>query len=231
MEAFADVFRACSADIGFAVGWSRLIPGSVLKVPPHGIVGFHPAALPRNRGRHPIIWSIVLGLERTASTFFQMDEGADSGPILSQEQIEISSEETAGSLYEKLIQTIPNQISEIVRAILKGSMQPVPQDHSQATSWRKRGRADGLIDWRMSSKQIDRLIRALTPPYPYAEMEVDGEIYLVKSARPLSTNEQDAEPGKILDVSRDGILIKTGDGALLIMDTYPELTLQKGGYL
>ena len=71
-------------DVIFCFGWSRLIQKDLLDLPNLGVIGFHPAALPANRGRHPIIWALVLGLQETASTFFFMDEGADSGDIISQ---------------------------------------------------------------------------------------------------------------------------------------------------
>jgi len=91
-----------SPDIIFCFGWSRFLKKEILALAPLGVVGFHPSALPKNRGRHPIIWALVLGLRETASTFFFMDEGADSGPILSQQAICIDSEDDARSLYNKI---------------------------------------------------------------------------------------------------------------------------------
>ena len=78
-----------SPDIIFCFGWSKLLKQDLLRLAPLGVVGFHPAALPANRGRHPLIWALVLGLEKTASTFFFMDACADSGDILSQHEIVI----------------------------------------------------------------------------------------------------------------------------------------------
>jgi methionyl-tRNA formyltransferase len=79
-----------------------------------GVVGFHPAALPENRGRHPLIWALVLGLEETASTFFFMDEGADSGDLLSQRRISIEPADDAGSLYARITEVAMCQIREFV---------------------------------------------------------------------------------------------------------------------
>lgn len=76
-------------DIVFCFGWSSLIKKELLKVAPMGVIGYHPTALPQNRGRHPLIWAIVLGLEKSASTFFFMKEGADDGDILSQIEFDI----------------------------------------------------------------------------------------------------------------------------------------------
>jgi methionyl-tRNA formyltransferase len=81
--------RERDPDVIFCFGWSRLIREPLLGIPKLGVVGFHPTALPANRGRHPLIWALVLGLKETASTFFFMDEGADSGDILSQVKVSI----------------------------------------------------------------------------------------------------------------------------------------------
>jgi len=92
--------REREPDVIFCFGWSRLIRAPLLTLPPLGVIGFHPAALPANRGRHPLIWALVLGLTETASTFFFLDQGTDSGDILSQVVVRIAPEDDAGLLYE-----------------------------------------------------------------------------------------------------------------------------------
>ena len=77
-------------DIIFCFGWSSLIKSEVLNLTKLGVVGYHPAMLPNNRGRHPLIWAKILGLTQTGSTYFFMDEGADTGDILDQSSFEIS---------------------------------------------------------------------------------------------------------------------------------------------
>ena len=89
-------------DIIYCFGWSQIIKKEILQIPTKGVVGFHPTKLPHNRGRHPIIWAIALGLEETASTFFMMDEGADTGAIISQEPIKIAYEDDAQNVYDKI---------------------------------------------------------------------------------------------------------------------------------
>ena len=86
----------------FCFGWSSLLKERVLNIPPMGVIGYHPAKLPENRGRHPLIWAIALGLENSASTFFFMDKGADSGDILSQVDFNISYQDDAQSVYQKV---------------------------------------------------------------------------------------------------------------------------------
>ena len=76
--------KSLAPDIIFCFGWSSLIKQELLNLPPMGVVGYHPAKLPQNRGRHPLIWTLVLGLKKSASSFFFMDQRADGGDILSQ---------------------------------------------------------------------------------------------------------------------------------------------------
>ena len=77
----------------------------------YGVIGFHPAKLPANRGRHPIIWALALGLEKTASTFFRMDKNADSGPIVSQVDIKIRRNFSARCLYDEILKAVSLQVS------------------------------------------------------------------------------------------------------------------------
>ena len=84
-----DWIRSLEPDIIFCFGWSSLLQEEILNIPKMGVVGFHPSKLPINRGRHPIIWSLVFGLEKSANTFFFIEKGSDDGDILSQQDFPI----------------------------------------------------------------------------------------------------------------------------------------------
>ena len=114
-------------DAIYCFGWSHLLSQEVLRAAPLGCVGYHPALLPWNRGRHPIIWALALGLSQTGSTFFLMDEGADTGDILSQRTVPIEDEDDAGTLYEKLKAVACNQTEEIDAMVAQGHLQGIPQ--------------------------------------------------------------------------------------------------------
>jgi methionyl-tRNA formyltransferase len=218
-------------DIIFCFGWSRLLKKDLLTLSPMGVVGFHPAALPQNRGRHPIIWALALGLEQTAATFFFMDVGADSGDILSQRFIAIDASDDARSLYDKIVRTATEQISEFVPRLRDRTFTRIKQDHSVATTWRKRGASDGLIDWRMSARTIHNLVRALAKPYIGAEFRHGGEVFKVWKSGLVADYVINAEPGKVLQVSERGPVVKCGEGALQLCETEPKLAVAKGDYL
>lgn len=206
-------------DIIYCFGWSHLLPKEVYSIPPLGAVGYHPTLLPKNRGRHPIIWTIALGLKETGSTFFKLTETPDAGDILSQRKLQLNEFETANSLYEKLITTGKDQIVELTNQLMNDSVFPIPQKESEATYWRKRGKKDGLIDWRMSSRTILNLINALTKPYTGAHFEYEGKEIKIWTAEVIeASNIKHLIPGEIIDVKDKFFVVKTSDKLLKIID-------------
>lgn len=205
-------------------GWSSLIKEQLLALPPLGVLGFHPAALPQNRGRHPLIWALALGLEQTASTFFFMDAGADSGDILSQKEIPVAYEDNAGTLYQKITDAALQQVADFLPALQNGTYRRQVQQHAQANYWRKRGAKDGLIDFRMSSRTIYNLVRALSEPYVGAHLLYGGEEVKVWAAREAALLPTNLEPGKVLAIEGSEVLVKCGDqGIWLCRHELPQL--------
>ncbi len=223
-------------DVIYCFGWSHLLSNKILKIPPYGVVGFHPTNLPNNRGRHPIIWALFLGLKRTASTFFIMDEGADTGDIISQEVINITSTDTAETLYSKITNIALKQIIKFSDDLenTKGNINKIKQLPNDGNSWRKRSKNDGKIDFRMSTKAILNLVRALTKPYVGAHLEFmdkDIKIWKVEEFILNDINAENYEPGKVLDVIGNDIVVKTYDGAVKIIEHEFEIKPNEGEYL
>lgn len=219
-------------DIIFCFGWSQLLCPQVLSIAPEGAVGFHPAALPQNRGRHPIIWALALGLSTTASTFFKMDSGADTGKILMQDIVSISYDDDAESLYNKIIIKGCEQLEKILKQYAEGNVQLIEQDAATGNTWRKRGKHDGKIDWRMTSFMIYNLVRALSKPYVGAHFVYQGEDYKVWSVKErFLPHIQNIEPGKVLEVySETHFLVRTGEHALEVLEC-DAVKLKSGAYL
>lgn len=219
-------------DVIYCFGWSHILPNKILNLPPYGVVGFHPAELPNNRGRHPIIWALFLGLKQTASTFFIMDEGADTGDIISQEIIKIEND-NAATLYDKIINIALKQILVFSLELQKneGYIQRTIQNKNEGNSWRKRAKSDGKIDFRMSSKAIVNLVNSLTKPYVGAHIQLDAEDVVVWKAIEEHTSHNNFEPGKVLDIEGNEIIIKTYDSAIRIIEHEFNKLPIKGDYL
>ncbi|MAW84567.1 MAG: formyl transferase [Crocinitomicaceae bacterium] len=221
-----------SPDVIYCFGWSYILPNRILNLPHYGVVGFHPAELPNNRGRHPIIWALFLGLKQTASTFFIMDEGADTGDIISQEIIKIEND-NAATLYDKIIDVAIKQILVFSEQFQnnEGNIQRTIQDKNEGNSWRKRQKSDGKIDFRMSSKAIVNLVNSLAKPYVGAHIELDAEDVVVWKVKEELISYSNFEPGKILDIEGNEIIVKTYDSAIRIREHEFNKLPKKGDYL
>tara|TARA_B100001142_G_scaffold187173_1_gene186329 strand:- start:3385 stop:4269 length:885 start_codon:yes stop_codon:yes gene_type:complete len=227
-----NLIKDYKADVIYCLGWSRLLKKDLISLPSLGVIGYHPAELPKNRGRHPIIWSLVLGLKETASTFFIMNEEADSGDIVSQIKVIIDENDNAKSLYEKLTLIAREQLIEITENLNRLDSIKQKQNNLRSNTWRKRSEKDGLIDWRMSAISIHNLVRALSKPYPGAHFEFMQKEYKVWETQLLKMeNTQNIEPGKVLDITKDGNpIIMCGDQSIKLLQLDP-VSLNKGDYL
>ena len=205
-------------DVIFCFGWSSLIKKDILALAPMGIVGYHPAKLPKNRGRHPLIWALALGLKESASTFFFMDEGADTGDMLSQVDFEISYQDDARNLYDKVVEIALIQIEEFIPALEKGTYTRIKQNEKESNDWRKRNELDGEIDFRMNSRSIYNLTRALTKPYVGAHIKFNETNYSVWKVKESNDFQENIEPGKVLRVFDKIFVVKSYDGAIEIIE-------------
>jgi len=226
-----DWIQKRSPDVVFCFGWSRLIKQPLLSLAPFGVIGYHPAALPANRGRHPLIWALALGLEQTASTFFFMDEGADSGDIFSQKELTIEETDDTASLYERMAKVAIAQLKEFMPALENDRYTRTPQIGTQTNYWRKRRRTDGLIDWRMSARSIYNLVRALCHPYPGAHFMHKGKEIKVWATEIVPDARKNLEPGKVLAVAEGGVIVKAGADAVHLLSIDPMPILTVGDYL
>jgi len=221
-------------DIIYCFGWSYLLSKDVIEIPKLGVVGFHPAKLPQNKGRHPLIWALVLGLKSTASTFFMIDEKADNGDIVSQVEIPIGFNDNARILYNNVMQVAKEQVVQITKSFSEGSINFIKQNPNESNIWRKRNKNDGKIDFRMSSLGIYNLVRGLTKPYIGAHIEYNGCDYKVWSVEILDQSKNDLnniEPGKIISViNTKSFIVKTGDGLIKVLES-DEINLRAGEYL
>ncbi len=225
--------KSLSPDIIFCFGWSQLLKKEILEIPNKGVLGYHPAHLPRNRGRHPIIWSLALGLNKTASTFFFMNESADEGDILDQKIIKIEYNDDANTLYKKLTKVAIKQIKDFLPKLKSNNYITIPQKNTLSNSWRKREKVDGLIDWRMSSENIRNLIRALTKPYCGASFIYKKNEYIIWNAEIVYCKLENIEPGKILMVRKNEFIVKCGSNAIKILKIEPFIfdKIKVGDYL
>lgn len=226
-------FEVMKPDIIMCFGLSQIIGKKILDYPRMGVIGYHPALLPKNRGRHPIIWPIVLGMNKTGSTFFFMDEGADSGDIISQKEVVIEKDDEAIDLYNRLIMVAKEQVEEFVPMLLSSTYKRIKQNENESSYWRKRTKEDGIIDWRMSGESIRNLVRALANPYPGAEFVYGNVMVKVWKVNVIEdTGMENVEAGKIVGLTNEGKpVVKTGQGCIELVEYDLDVEFKKGDYL
>lgn len=205
-------------DYIFVIGWSQICKPELMAICPGRVIGYHPAALPRMRGRAAIPWTILAGEPITAGTLFWMDEGVDSGAILDQAFFHVSCAETAESLYRKHMEALLAMMRRTLVDLAAGTARRDVQDEHYATWTTRRTAADGEIDWRRPADEIERLVRAIGRPYPGA-FTTSGAARLTIWATERSGfgARCRAVPGQIVAIDPAGFTIVCGDqGALTV---------------
>ncbi len=223
--------KRLNPDVIFCFGWSSLLKERILNIPSMGVIGYHPTKLPENRGRHPLIWAIALGLEKSASTFFFMEEGADSGDILSQVDFDIYYQDDAQSVYKKVINIALKQIEEFTPKLQNGKHTRIKQNNKDSNIWRKRNEKDGLIDFRMNSRSIYNLTRALTKPYIGAHINYNEESFSVWKVKEIDNSQKNIEPGMILKSNDKSFVVKSYNGAIEVVEHNFKILPKVGEYL
>ena len=196
------------------------VPEEVLNVPTHGSIQYHPSLLPRHRGGSSINWPVIWGETRTGLSIFWPDDGLDEGPILMRKEVEITDDDTLGSLYfGKLFPLGVEAMLESVDLVREGRAPKVPQDHSKATyeGW---CRGDLVrINWHLPTRTTWNLIRGCNPA-PGAWTTWEGvKIAVFDSVRVPEA--RSVQPGQVTRVGDDGVQVATADGQILVKRVRP----------
>lgn len=217
-EETLDVVRGLAPELVFVVGWSQLVRDPLIALASEGVFGMHPTLLPRHRGRAPIPWAILSGLARTGVTLFEiLDATADSGSIVGQIVVDISADETATTLYERIAAAHVELVRDCVPQLIAGTAPRIAQDPTRASTWSRRAPADGIIDWETRAPYLYDWVRAQTRPYPGAFTYLGDEKVVVWRARPVELH-SGAPSGTIVANRPEGPVVACGDGALLLED-------------
>lgn len=213
-----EAIRISRPDNVFVIGWSQICRESFIAAAGDGLVGYHPAPLPRMRGRAAMPWTILAGEAITGGTLFWIDEGVDSGPILEQGFMHVAPDETAASLYRRHMELLGRMMGSALTSLASGNPRRDPQDERFATWAAGRIPENGRIDWTASARDIERLIRAVGRPYPGARtmLPASGADIVIWRAELAPGGERHlALPGQVIARSEHGFTVMCGDGMAL----------------
>jgi len=208
--------RALAPDIIVVVAFGQILRADVLGIPPHGCLNVHGSLLPRYRGAAPVPAAILAGETQTGVTLMQMDEGMDTGPIITQATCSIAPDDTTATLSERLARLGADLLVETLPPWLAGKIVPQLQDDSQATYCSLIAKADGRLAWQLPAEELARQVRAYFP-WPAAFTSWQGKPLKVLRAVPLPDWRGEEQPGQVVALD-DGVGVVTEKGALRLLE-------------
>jgi methionyl-tRNA formyltransferase len=206
-------------DLIVTAAYGQILPEPVLEAPKYGCINVHASLLPKYRGGAPIHHAIINGEKETGVTIMYMVKALDAGDMLLQRAIPITSEDNVGTMHDKLANLGAELLKEVLPSILDGTVQAVPQDDEQATFAPNITREDEKIDWKRSARELDCQIRGLCP-WPVAYTMWKGKPFKIWKASVVNEETQD-EPGTVIRLDADGIVVATGNGMLRLTEVQP----------
>lgn len=220
-EAVVEKLRAAKADLFVVVAYGKILPQTILDIPRMGCMNVHASLLPKYRGSAPIQWSIVKGESETGVTTMLMDAGMDTGDELLKAAIPIEDSDDAESLSAKLSQLGAKLLLQTIPGYLHGTIRPHPQDHEAATVISMLSKENGEIAWSQPARAIFNQIRGFRP-WPGTYTFFQNNTLKIKDARVYDGDPGFAgNPGQVLEILKESILVRTGDGILEVLQVHP----------
>jgi methionyl-tRNA formyltransferase len=212
------VMDRIAPDVAFVANWYRKIPAETRSLARLGFYGFHASLLPALRGNAPLVWAILLGLEETGVTLFQLNDSIDAGPTVGQETIRIERSDSIAILLEKASLACKSLVSQWAQLIVNGEAPHQLQHQQRASYCSKRSPEDGLINWNDSAESIERFVRAQTRPYPGAFSYLpNGHRVRIWQAS-VFPEPYYGVPGLVQQRINDGVVVCCGDGAVVVRE-------------
>ena len=217
-EETVEVLRALKPDICAVVAYGRILPQKVLDVPTLGCINIHASILPQYRGSAPYQWAVLDGLTETGVTAQYMFLQMDAGDIIDVAKTPIGENETAGELLDRLAILGADLLSKTLTRFENGKVEAVPQNEAEVSFAPILDKGMCPIDWNKTAQQVHNHVRGLHP-WPVATMELQGKKFKVHATRVV---EGSGKPGEILGLTKTGLRIACGEGAVEILSLQAE---------
>jgi methionyl-tRNA formyltransferase len=220
-HSFIEELKLLKADVQVVVAF-RMLPEVVWNMPPMGTINLHASLLPQYRGAAPINWAIINGEKQTGVTTFKLKHDIDTGNILLQEKIEITENETAGTLHDKMMNIGAELLLQTINGLANGNIEEIVQSSSSIFKDGTLHHAPKIftetceINWNNNTNSIHNLIRGLSP-YPAAFTFLQGKKLKIFSAEKEIDNKEN-DPGKIFTDNKTFLKFSTNDGFISLKE-------------
>ncbi len=210
-------------DLIVVAAYGQILTKEILNLPKYGCLNIHTSLLPKYRGASPIHSAIAAGERQSGVTIMWMDEGLDTGDILSQEVLTIRRHETAETLHDRMAKVGADALLKALPLIETGNAPRTKQDKTKATLTKKLKKEDGHINWDRPQIEIDAHIRAMTPwPSAYVWIPQEADQKMLKIFTTIISRRAKGKPGEVVRVDKHGILVAAKVGGLLLREVQLE---------
>ena len=218
-EETVEQLRALKPDVCAVVAYGRILPQKVLDVPRFGCINIHASVLPKYRGSAPYQWAVLDGLAETGVTAMYLCREMDAGDVIDVSKTPIGENETAGELLDRLAVLGADLLSKtLTRFAREGKVPSVPQNSEEVSYAPMLDKTMCPIDWNQTAVQVHNHVRGLHP-WPVATMVLQGKTFKVHDTRVVSGS---GTPGQILGLTKTGLVIACGEGAVEITSLQAE---------
>lgn len=215
-EEFIQELETIAPDVIVVVAYGQILPERILNLPKYGCINVHGSLLPKYRGAAPIQWAVLNGEEKTGITTMYMEKGLDTGDMIDKAEVVLDPKETAGSLHDKLMNLGADLLLETLDKLEKGTIVRTKQDDSQSCYAKMLSKEMGRMDFSRSAKELEQWIRGMNP-WPSAYTTMNGKTLKIWDADVVSY-EGSEEPGTVVKVTKDTIIVAAGEGALALKE-------------
>ena len=215
-EEVLEIIKKYDPELIVVVAYGMIIPKEIIDYPKYGIINVHSSLLPKYRGAAPIHAAILNGDDKTGVSIMYIDEKLDEGDVICSLETDITEEDNLGTLHDRLKILGAKGLGQAIDLIKSGKVNAIKQDHSLATFVKPIKKEETKVDFKDSSRNIFNKIRGLNP-FPEAYTILDGKVLKLYDSKIVEYSGNEV-PGTVINLTKEGILVKTGDGAILLKE-------------
>lgn len=220
-ESFISEMKTLTCDLFVVIAYGRILPAELLQVPYICAMNVHGSLLPKYRGAAPINWAVINGDKETGISIIKMNAQMDAGDIFAQARMPIEKSDTSATVRAKMAGLGKKILLKTIDSLEKNTYTLTVQDRDAVTLAPKLTKELGKIDWNKSAVALQNLIRGLFP-WPGAYTQYQGKILKILEAEAVNGDINGKQPGEVLEIKKDAVIIATGEGALALKQVQPE---------
>lgn len=216
------LIRELNPDLIVVVAYGKILPKEIIEMPKYGVINVHSSLLPKYRGAAPINAALIHGEEESGVSIMYIAEELDAGDVILTVKTKITDEDTFLTLHDRLKELGAKGLMEAITLIEKGEAPRIPQNHSEATFVKPFSKEDCRINWSRKEREIFNFVRGMNP-FPSAFTTCDDKMFKIYGVKENFKKYETGVCGEVVDIKKgEGVIVKTGDGSVVLTQVKPE---------